>query len=62
MSDDMKQQTTSRFKASGHFALQMAESTEITNKAVLLMGTISLQRERDPHYYCRTFSAPWTCI
>ena len=31
MSDDIKQKTTARIKASGHFALQMDESTDITN-------------------------------
>lgn len=63
MSEDIKQQTTARIKASGHFALQMDESTDITNKAVLLVyvrrvrrgltGTISLHK-RAPYYYdCR---------
>lgn len=32
MSDDMKQQTTARIKASGHFALQMDKSTDLKTK------------------------------
>ncbi|XP_028666310.1 protein FAM200A-like [Erpetoichthys calabaricus] len=37
MSDNIKQQTIARIKASGHFALKMDEFTDITNKAVLLV-------------------------
>uniref|UniRef100_A0A674N592 Uncharacterized protein n=1 Tax=Takifugu rubripes TaxID=31033 RepID=A0A674N592_TAKRU len=37
MSADIKQHSTARIKASGHFALEMDESTDITNKAVLLV-------------------------
>ena len=63
MSDDIKQQTTAPIKASGHFEFQIDKSTDITNKAVLLVyvrlvgcgltGTIS-QHKRAPYYYdCR---------
>uniref|UniRef100_UPI003AAEA413 protein FAM200B-like n=1 Tax=Centroberyx gerrardi TaxID=166262 RepID=UPI003AAEA413 len=37
MSDDIKQQTTARIKARAHYALQMDESTDIANHAILLV-------------------------
>lgn len=37
MSGNIKQQTTASIKPSGHFALQMDESTDLTTKAVLLV-------------------------
>lgn len=58
MSENIKQQTTAHIKAGSHFALQMDESTDITNKAILLVYvrhvwdgiyTISLHM-RAPYY------------
>lgn len=54
MSDDNKQQTTARIKASGYFALQMDESIDITNKAVLVIYMIHVwDGDLQEQFVCR---------